>query len=176
VSRFDVRKKNIILAEALGLISEDYEIKWTLIGALPDDLNPVYQDFERKLEDLPDQVEVEIVGEIEHNKVLDIMDMSDIYVLPSANEPASFSHLEAMARGLPVICSDTNGTSTYVQENVNGFVFKTDDCRSLAKCLIELIGDKNLVRRMGYNSWKLVKENHRPEQVADKFVRLFHQN
>jgi glycosyltransferase involved in cell wall biosynthesis len=50
-----------------------------------------------------------------------------LFVLPSYDEPAAYSIVEAQAYGLPVICSDECGTKCYIEANRNGFVFKARD-------------------------------------------------
>jgi glycosyltransferase involved in cell wall biosynthesis len=54
-----------------------------------------------------------------------------LFILPSYNEPASISVLESISIGIPVLCSDSCGTKIYVKENLNGFVFKTNNKISL---------------------------------------------
>ena len=53
--------------------------------------------------------------------------------LPSSDEPAAVSHLEAMSHSLPVICSDSNGTRCYIRQGENGYVFRTGDALESAR-------------------------------------------
>jgi glycosyltransferase involved in cell wall biosynthesis len=97
---------------------------------------------------------------------------ADLYVLPSANEPAAVSILEAMSFGLPVICSDQNGTKCYVVEGGNGFVFRSGDVQSLSSILETLLSDRRRLLKMGKRSTELVKERHAPDKVYQAFTDL----
>ena len=63
-----------------------------------------------------------------------------------------------MACGLPVICSDTNGSCFQIENGVNGFVFQHDDVADLVDKIEKAICDKDKLIQMGKNSYKLVCE------------------
>jgi len=59
---------------------------------------------------------------------------ADIFILPTRYDPFSNATLEAMACGLPVITTHSNGVSEIIQEGENGFVLKSpDDCEGIAE-------------------------------------------
>ena len=64
--------------------------------------------------------------------------VNDIQVLPSINEPIGIVVPEGMACGLPAIVSDTCGCKTYIEDGVNGYIFKTGDYFDLAEKIIRL--------------------------------------
>lgn len=40
---------------------------------------------------------------------------NQVFILPSTNEPASVSQMEAMSYGLAIICTEDNGTAHYIK-------------------------------------------------------------
>ena len=64
-----------------------------------------------------------------------------------------------MAFSLPVICSDKNGTACYVEEGVNGFLFKDNDRASLQEKLDTLLKNENR-DLLGEKSYHFIKEKY----------------
>ncbi|MFN4197196.1 MAG: glycosyltransferase family 4 protein, partial [Caldimicrobium sp.] len=52
--------------------------------------------------------------------------LSDLFVLPTLYDPGALSTLEALASGTPVITSIYDGTSEFIQEELNGFITNLD--------------------------------------------------
>ncbi|MFH1277231.1 MAG: glycosyltransferase family 4 protein [Candidatus Eisenbacteria bacterium] len=73
----------------------------------------------------------------------------DLFVLPSVIEGFSLSILEAMALGLPVVCTDAGGNAEAVEEGVNGFLFPPGDTETFGAALRRLLEDDDLRRRIG---------------------------
>jgi glycosyltransferase involved in cell wall biosynthesis len=78
---------------------------------------------------------------------------SDIFVLPSQDEPWGLAVNEAMCAGLPVIVSREAGcVSDLVEDGVNGFTPQAGDIEALAESLQRLIEERELRRRFGQSS------------------------
>ena len=56
---------------------------------------------------------------------------ADVFVFPSLCDGFGLAALEAMASGLPVICSANSGVADLIQDGVNGFVVETGDAGEL---------------------------------------------
>lgn len=96
----------------------------------------------------------------------------DLFVLPSWSEAAAFSILEAMRAKLPVICSDGNGTSCYIEDGVNGYVFKQRDALDLQEKINSIIKSPENISAMGESGFRFVQERHSPEKFYQAFIKL----
>jgi glycosyltransferase involved in cell wall biosynthesis len=72
----------------------------------------------------------------------------DIFVQPSFYEGASYSLLEAISAGLPVIASNTGSVPDLVRHGETGFVVPIGDQAGLAAALSRLVADAELRRGM----------------------------
>lgn len=78
-----------------------------------------------------------------------IMLASDVYAMPSFEEPFGLVYLEAMAAGTPVVALRTGGTPEVVVDGVTGLLSEPGDAAALAANLGRLLGDRDLAGRMG---------------------------
>lgn len=69
---------------------------------------------------------------------------SDIFVLPSRDEPWGLAINEAMAAGLPVVASrEIGAVADIVIDGKTGFVFEAGDCDGLAAALSKIVGNSD---------------------------------
>ena len=88
--------------------------------------------------------------------------------------PGGLAINEAMHAGLPIICSQADGTEkTLVKNNFNGFFFKKDDHSDLCKKINSLTNDNKRIRRMGLNSKKIIKEKINSFKINKKYEKAF---
>jgi glycosyltransferase involved in cell wall biosynthesis len=85
--------------------------------------------------------------------IKDILYASDIFIHSSIGEGCSNAILEAMAAGLPVIASETGGTSEIVYKET-GKLFKYQDVEQLAQMLKDVITNKSLRADLSENAKK----------------------
>jgi glycosyltransferase involved in cell wall biosynthesis len=84
---------------------------------------------------------------------------SDIFVLPSEQEPWGLAVNEAMCAGLPVVVSHEVGCAVdLVRDGINGFTPAAGDVEVLAASLKALVEDSALRRRMGDESLKRIQQ------------------
>lgn len=67
--------------------------------------------------------------------------MADIFVFPSYYDPCANVCLEALAAGLPVVTSTSNGSGELITQGREGYVVDADDTEALADCIQKLFDD-----------------------------------
>ncbi len=165
MGKFEPRKNHILLLRAVKELSQEFDLRLTIIGECTTDLHR--RELERIHSFLRDQGLEKIVTirlNLPFSEVQFEYTKHDLFVLPSRDEPAAVSILEAMAQGLPVICSDSNGTQCYIDQGRNGFVFRTDDLQDLIEKIRMVISDRERLVNMGHYSYRLVVERYQPKQ------------
>jgi len=110
------------------------------------------------------------IGKKDHKEILQFLQKSDIFILPSLNEGMSNSILEAMAVGLPIITTDTGGSNELVKGN--GIIVRKASTADLKKAILFYINDKNLIHSHGLMSRNLAKKMSW-KQVSIKYNKLY---
>lgn len=113
--------------------------------------------------------QVKFLGSMPHGKVLEWMDMVDIYAQPSYQEGLCRSVVEAMSRACPVICSDACGERELADER---FIFKRGDWRNLAVKLLEMTESKETLLKEAERGY--IKSQEYQKTILDKCRREFY--
>src|SRR5690606_14763835 len=119
-------KNQILLLKALLKLRQ--EVKLDLYGKEDAEYRKKMDSFisAHNLED-----RVAFKGYLENMKLPEALQESDLFILPSFNEGFPVSLLEAMACGIPVLCSDSGGGSRYILED--RYIFQPDNVAELVE-------------------------------------------
>lgn len=173
IAKFMRRKNHHLIVQAIARLSERHNVRATIIGECT-----IEENFEllSEVQELAVSLGVEGLVDIKLNlpywEVQEEYARHDLFVLPSRNEPAAVSPLEAMSHSLPVICSDSNGTQCYIRPGENGYIFRTDDLDHLVECIERIIGDRDRLKEMGARSYDLVLSEHSPGRYVERMVSI----
>lgn len=98
----------------------------------------------------------------------EIMANSAIFALTSNYEGLSNSMLEALAIGVPTVCTDcpSGGAALYIKDSVNGMLVPVGDSEELGKRFCQMADDKALCLKMSENS-----KNIREALDVDKVLK-----
>jgi len=72
-----------------------------------------------------------------------------LFLLPSKDECAPLTVLEAMASGVPVIAYDVGGVSEILEDSVQGYLIKKNDICGFVNKIKFLLNNDNLRKKMG---------------------------
>jgi glycosyltransferase involved in cell wall biosynthesis len=104
---------------------------------------------------------------------LEILSVTDIFVLPSLWEGMSIALLEAMASGVPVIATNVGSNPEVVTNGINGFIVPPKDSKSLADKMGELLVDSRKATDMGFQGRTIVKEYFGIDRLVKKHEELY---
>ena len=96
-----------------------------------------------------------------------------MYVNSSDYEGISNAMLEAMAIGMPVVCTDCpiGGAHATIQHEVNGMLVPVGDARAMYLAMKQIIEDEELAQRIACNAAKL-RETLSLENIAKQWMEL----
>lgn len=98
---------------------------------------------------------------------------SDIFSMPSFEEPFGLVYAEAMAMKKPVVALDNGGTPEVVDHGQSGLLAPPGDLEALAANMVKLIGDPALRARMGAHGRQQVEARFAPRRMAEDFARVY---
>ena len=98
---------------------------------------------------------------------------SNIIVLPSYREGLPKVLLEAAACGRPVITTDVPGCRAAIEEGKTGLLVPPRDSSSLADKIEYLLGNKELLKKMGNAGRKLAEENFSLDKVVSAHLKIY---
>ncbi|MFZ4456090.1 MAG: glycosyltransferase family 4 protein [Bacteroidales bacterium] len=85
-------------------------------------------------------LKIRIIG---NNEIADLFNLADYIVLPYRDVTQSGPLMIAYNYGIPPIASNLEGFSEYIEDNINGFLFKDGDVQSLYEKFIYVIENNN---------------------------------
>ena len=110
---------------------------------------------------------INIVGAQE--EVVPLLSVSDLFLLPSAQESFGLAALEAMACEVPVVASHVGGLPEVIEHGVTGFLHPPEAVEAMAASGIALLTDPSLHRTIAQAACQRV----RVEFCADRVVPMY---
>lgn len=103
----------------------------------------------------------------------EIMSALDLYVCSSPYEGFSVSIIEAMSLKKVVVSTNFGGSPEEIIHNQTGYLVPPKDIDALASAVINLLADREKMRRMGMAGFKRVKEEFSTEVIVKKIEALY---
>src|SRR5690606_21398304 len=118
------------------------------------------------------ETRVTFKGYLDNRKLPEALHASDLFVLPSFNEGFPVSLLEAMACGIPVLCSDSGGGSRYILED--RYIFQPDNVAELVEKINMIINLSSIEKeKLCEAHQKLVQKRFTEESEVNAYEKLF---
>ncbi len=100
----------------------------------------------------------------------------DLFVLPSIEKSEAYGivQLEAMACGKPVICTELNTGTSFINKNgVTGYVVPPRDSKSLEIAIRTLLDNCKLREEMGKNGQERVQQEFTADKMVERVYNLY---
>ncbi len=107
------------------------------------------------------------------NNVNELMNMMDVFVLPSLAEGISNTILEAMATGLPVVATDVGGNAELVVNNETGYIVAPANINALKDGLKNYLDRPERIKQQGKQSRKRIENNFSINEMMQNYLQTY---
>ena len=147
VGELNTNKNNKVILKAMAEMKKN-NVHYFMcgVGTLEEDLKSLAKSY--GIEN-----QVHFLGY--RNDIKDLLQATDIFVMPSIREGLSRSLMEAMACGAPCIVSNIRGNSDLIKNNVNGFL--CSNIGDYVQSLKMLLESKECAEKFSKKSLEIVK-------------------
>lgn len=166
----EVKNQKLLVDGIRFLIQKRPELKACLRLVLVGD-GPLYSSLKDYVTDIGLSDLVWMTGD--RDDVPELMQLMDIFVLPSLAEGISNTVLEAMATGLPVIATNVGGNPELISEGENGRLVKVGDEQGLAEAIGELVDNPGLRAEMGKKGMDQVKSIFNWQRAVSEYLGVY---
>lgn len=98
----------------------------------------------------------------------------DLYVSPSKNEAMSYSIIEVLACGVPVIATNVGGCGDIINDNTKcGLIVEYGDTEELANTINKMMTDKELYDSLKSNTVAVIRENFNIDKMVKETYNLY---
>ena len=111
----------------------------------------------------------------ERHDIADIMQVLDVFVLPSKNEGISNTILEALASGLPVVATAVGGNIELVETGVNGVLVQPGDVAGMAEALLGYLDAPARIAEQGKNARRQAELRFSIPAMAEAYAAVYDQ-
>lgn len=165
VGRLEEGKGVMNFVEAIPLISKRFSSVKILIGGG----GPLFEKIDKKLRN--NDIPVEIVGWIPHDRVADYLNEIKLLVLPSYSEGLPTIVLEAMACGTPVLATPVGAVPDIIKDGETGFIMENNSPECIAQNIIRVLNYPNL-EQIAQNARALVEREFTFEKAVERYEKI----
>ena len=167
IGRFVPGKGVEYLIDAFNILVKEYpNLEILMVGN-----GPLKEKVKHKIYKLNLNKNIILKEFVPNIKLPELYQNSDIFVLPSLSEGVPRTMLEAMACGLPIVCTELPQLVDIVKEC--GVLVPLKDFRALAEGISKVISDRKLAQKFGRNARTKMVENYSWDDSVRKTIELY---
>ena len=151
-------------SQEIAILEPDLEVSFQIAGNVPDTIRNQSRCSR-----------LEFLGRLPRTEVASLYETADVLVFPTLSDSFGAVVLEAMAAGIPVICSPY--CTDAVQDGISGFVVEPRDTALLASTIARVIEDRDLRHRLSIAAKQRAREFtwDRHRQALASTLRQIHE-
>ncbi len=135
-----------------------------LVGKSSDEITPFLKKYSRNVRTFSPVPQAELAG---------FYQQCDVFAMCSVEEGLALVQLQAMACGLPLICTTNTGGDDLVIDGQEGFVLPIRNVDTLKEKLNYLYSNRDICRQMGVNARNKVKSGFGWVDYGDRMVARY---
>ncbi len=166
ISNFREVKRVVDVVKIFALVEEATPCCLLLVGDGPE-MGRVGREVVR----LGLEKKVQFLGKQE--SVQEILQMADVFILPSEKESFGLVALEAMACGVPVVASRVGGLPEVVQHGKTGFLAEVGDIRGMSEAVLKLLTNDTLYKSFSAQAVTWAREAFPVERAVESYETVY---
>jgi len=147
VSNFRKVKRIEDVIHVFSLVSKTIPVKLVMVGD-----GPERNKIERLCREKLSVNTFTFLGNLK--STIEVLNISDVFILPSLKESFGLAALEAMASSVPVISTNSGGLPEVIENGASGFLSDVGDVQDMAKNMMTLLKDDKTLENYKKNALK----------------------
>lgn len=173
VGRMDypVKGQDVLIRAVKRCKDAGLHMKCTLMGGVYAYNETAFSELKAMVQELNLSNEVEFL--INRTNVAEVLSQADLFILPSRFEGLGLVILEAMAAGVPVIASNTDGPRELIENGVNGLLFENGNDEQLSQKIELIYQNPNQAERFQLEALQKIS-NFDIHFMKNQYYMLYH--
>ena len=157
------RIKDVLLS--YEIISKEIDVKLILVGD-----GPERSALEKISRESQYRNNIYFLGSLKSTK--EVLNISDLFFLPSSTESFGLSALEAMACSVPVISTKTGGIPEVVIDGESGYLSEVGDVKEMSSNAVEILSNENKLLLFKENALKQAMKFD-VKQILPRYEKIY---
>jgi glycosyltransferase involved in cell wall biosynthesis len=133
------------------------------LGSISNEMEPFIEQYSNE--------NIKFLGHKPQNELYKYYSQGSVFVFPSLQDGFGMVILQAMACGLPLICTtNTGGGDLITKDGVEGFVIPVRDVNAIKEKILYLYNNPNICKEMGEKAKKRVENNFTWDDYGDRYI------
>lgn len=167
LGRVDGEKSIDVIIRAVAKLNDQAECQLVIAG-----FGNALESLKKLSKDLKIEKNVVFTGFIDEKDKPMIYNLCDVFVISSPAELQSIVTLEAMASAKPIIAVDVAALHELAHDGENGYLFKKNDFKDLAKKIEKIISDSKIMKKFGNESLNIINKSHSTQITFDEYENI----
>jgi len=133
------------------MLKDKFPVKLLMVGD-----GPQRSIAERECRLKGEKDDVIFLGSLESTS--EVLNISDVFLLPSESESFGLSALEALASGVPVVASNAGGLPEVIEHGKSGYLAAVGEVDTMAYFVEKMIKDKDVLNKFKFEALERAKK------------------
>jgi len=135
-----------------------------LVGGLEDEMKPFFRKYEDNFK---------YINHVPQRDLHKYYSQGSVFAIMSIEEGLANVQPQAMACGLPVICTSNTGGEDIIRDGIDGFIIPIRDVEALKEKLIFLYQNQEICKAMGQSAKERVSKGFTWDDYGDKMIKEY---
>ena len=127
--------------------------------------------LDKLISDLKMEHAIKLIGWVDD--VASLLSTLDLFVSSARSEPFGLSIVEAMAAGVPVVATASEGAREIIEDDQTGRLVSVGDVEAMGATIIELLDDPTERKRLADNALANVQEKFSLDRMVERTIQVY---